>query len=372
MTGFPRSLTLTALIGVAVGVIAWGGFNTVMEATNRTEFCVSCHVMETTVYPEYKTSKHFQNASGVRAGCADCHVPRDWTHKVVRKITATGELWHWVLGSIDTQEKFEAKRHTLARREWDRMRASGSQECRNCHSFEARDFHAQSAKAQQAMKAAMEQGKTCIDCHKGIAHQMPDVNAGHRADFAALEAMAASLAPMVGARLVSLKPVALTLVENDGKRSPGGDLSPATPVVVERVEADVLDITVPLWWRDGDSQKVFQAAGKRIAAARLTEAAAARVIPTGATMEDENGRVWLEGRLSARVAKGGFIADRTDLDRYAARVNEDACTLCHARQDGTAAKADDWIGHMNAMRRLTALNETEVALLLAYLQSRAK
>ncbi|HRQ80804.1 MAG TPA: NapC/NirT family cytochrome c, partial [Azospirillaceae bacterium] len=193
-------LAAVGLLGALVGVLGWGGFNWAMEATNAPEFCISCHVMRDTVYPEYKRSVHYSNPSGVRAVCADCHVPRDWTHKVLRKVAATREVYHWLLGSIDTAEKFEAKRHTLARREWDRMRANDSRECRNCHSYDAMDFHRQTAKASRAMTDAAKAGKTCIDCHKGIAHAFPDVDAGHRKTFAALAAGAATPpAPGAGA-----------------------------------------------------------------------------------------------------------------------------------------------------------------------------
>jgi len=164
------------LVGAIAGVIGWGGFNTVMEATNTMSFCVSCHEMRDNVYQEYQKSIHYQNRSGVRATCPDCHVPRDWTHKVIRKIQASNELYHWALGSIDTRQKFEAKRHQLARHEWERMRANDSRECRNCHSYQAMDFHRQTAKAASAMTGAMKTGKTCIDCHKGIAHRLPDMS----------------------------------------------------------------------------------------------------------------------------------------------------------------------------------------------------
>ncbi len=45
-----------------------------MEATNTTEFCIGCHEMENNVYQEYKPTIHFNNRTGVRAGCPDCHV----------------------------------------------------------------------------------------------------------------------------------------------------------------------------------------------------------------------------------------------------------------------------------------------------------
>ncbi|WP_137701906.1 NapC/NirT family cytochrome c [Marimonas lutisalis] len=166
------------LIGMVIGIIFWGGFNTAMEATNTMGFCISCHEMRDTVYEEYKTTVHYQNASGVRAICSDCHVPHDWGPKVVRKIRATNELWHKVRGTISTPEKFEAKRLELATHVWDTMKANDSRECRNCHSWEAMDFEHQSRRAREKMEPValgtdLSEGETCIDCHKGIAHKMP-------------------------------------------------------------------------------------------------------------------------------------------------------------------------------------------------------
>ncbi|MDT8326867.1 MAG: NapC/NirT family cytochrome c [Roseovarius sp.] len=167
-------------IGGIGGIIFWGGFHTAMEATNTLEFCVSCHEMRDTVYEEYKTSVHYKNASGVRAVCSDCHVPHAWGPKVVRKIQATNEVWHTLRGTINTPEKFEAKRAELAAHVWQVMKETDSRECRNCHSFEAMDFTKQSRRAVEKMEVVAQtghspEGSTCIDCHKGIAHKLPKV-----------------------------------------------------------------------------------------------------------------------------------------------------------------------------------------------------
>jgi cytochrome c-type protein NapC len=161
------------LAGFFAGMIFWGGFNTAMEATNTTEFCVTCHEMRDTVYVEYKESVHYNNASGVRASCSDCHVPKKWGPKVVRKVQATGELWATFTGKIDTPEKFEAERWQMANRVWDSMIATDSRECRNCHTYKAMDFEAQSRRAREKMREGLDQGKTCIACHKGVAHKKP-------------------------------------------------------------------------------------------------------------------------------------------------------------------------------------------------------
>jgi len=154
----------------AAGIIFWGGANTVMEATNTEQFCISCHEMNEFVYKEYKGTIHDVNRSGVGAVCSDCHVPKDWVHKVIRKVQASRELWGKMTGSISTKEKFEAKRLHLAMNEWDRMKANDSRECRNCHGFESMMPEFQRPRARQQHLNAMEAGQTCIDCHKGIAH----------------------------------------------------------------------------------------------------------------------------------------------------------------------------------------------------------
>jgi nitrate/TMAO reductase-like tetraheme cytochrome c subunit len=160
-----------ALFFMIVGVIFWGGFNTAMEATNTLEFCISCHEMEENVYQEYKKTVHYTNHSGVRATCSDCHVPDPWVHKVVRKVQASNEVLHKVLGTIDTPEKFDAKRLELARHVWDAMKATDSRECRNCHDFASMNPEDQKKRSRKQHINGLEAGNTCIDCHKGIAHK---------------------------------------------------------------------------------------------------------------------------------------------------------------------------------------------------------
>ena len=127
--------------------------------------------MRDNIYPEYKASVHFQNASSVRATCPDCHVPRNWTDKVIRKIGATNELLHKFLGSIDTREKFLEKRLELASHVWSAMEANDSLECRNCHEL---DLISPQHRRNKAHQRAEKQNMTCIECHKGIAHKLPE------------------------------------------------------------------------------------------------------------------------------------------------------------------------------------------------------
>lgn len=168
------SVGILLVVGFVAGIIFWGGFHTVVEATNTETFCISCHEMKENVYKEYKETIHYANRTGVRAICSDCHVPKTWVHKMARKIQATNELFHKIMGTVDTPEKFEAHRLTMAQRVWKTMKDTDSRECRNCHHFEYMDLEEQDKTARKKHMRSIEEGKTCIDCHQGIAHELPE------------------------------------------------------------------------------------------------------------------------------------------------------------------------------------------------------
>ena len=172
------SLGFLILVIFTVASIFWIGFHYSMDATNTEEFCISCHEMEKFVFEEYKQTIHYSNRTGVRATCPDCHVPKEWQHKIVRKIKSTNEMMHKLLGSIDTPEKYEAKRLALAERVWANMQETDSRECRNCHGFKFMDFSKQGEDAADTHPEALDADMTCIDCHKGIAHKLPEAYEG--------------------------------------------------------------------------------------------------------------------------------------------------------------------------------------------------
>lgn len=159
--------------GFIAGMLFLGGFNAGLEFTNQEKFCLSCHEMRDNVFEEYISTIHYTNRSGVRATCPDCHVPKEWGPKMIRKIQASKELYSKAFGLVDTAKKFEEHRYVMATREWKRLKANNSQECRNCHNFDYMDFTAQKSVAARIHNKAEEAGQTCIDCHKGIAHKLP-------------------------------------------------------------------------------------------------------------------------------------------------------------------------------------------------------
>lgn len=158
-------LSVSLLIAGAAG-LAW---------TSTEAFCISCHEMKDNVYAEYKGTIHDTNRTGVRAICTDCHVPREPVDLIVRKIKASKELYYkFISPSIDTPEKFQAKRYELATNVWRSMKKTDSRECRNCHKSDKMSVELQTPRAQARHEKAKVENLTCIDCHFGIAHTEPD------------------------------------------------------------------------------------------------------------------------------------------------------------------------------------------------------
>ncbi|MFZ2163152.1 MAG: NapC/NirT family cytochrome c [Sideroxyarcus sp.] len=173
----PPKCSFFALLiaGMALGIIMWGGLNTAMEWTNRSEFCTSCHEM-TIPYEELKQTVHYKNRSGTTVNCSDCHVassktPVDYMYKSLQKLIAARDIIGHISGIVDTPEKFEAHRLVMAKRVWERMESRDSKECRNCHNFATMDPAKQKSRSQIKHEEAQEDKITCITCHKGIAHK---------------------------------------------------------------------------------------------------------------------------------------------------------------------------------------------------------
>jgi len=163
--------TLTVLL---LGGLVFAGGKYAVDQTNTVEFCISCHEMKDNNFEEYKETIHAKNRTGVKAICSDCHVPHDLIGTAIRKIKASNDVLHHVLGTIDTKEKFEAHRLDLAKRVWKRMKETDSKECRQCHDTKAMDPEKQGKTAQKQHLKLASGERTCIDCHFGIAHKEPE------------------------------------------------------------------------------------------------------------------------------------------------------------------------------------------------------
>lgn len=167
-------IPLGGFVAFVLGAIALGATNYVLHETSTTEFCYVCHSHENFIRPEYEASTHFSNMSGVRAECADCHLPHDnWFELVWTKTVVSLDIIPELAGKLDTAEKYEEHRAEMAEAVWRQFKENDSRFCRSCHSVEAMDLESQERRTARQHSRAAENGETCIDCHYGIVHEEP-------------------------------------------------------------------------------------------------------------------------------------------------------------------------------------------------------
>ena len=167
-----KKIISISVVGIIlITLLAATATHSFVSYTSTTEFCIGCHEMRSTVYEEFQQTAHAKNRIGVVPSCADCHIPRVWYSTLYRKVIAVKDVYHHLLGTIDTPEKFEARRLIMAKRVWATMKENDSRECRNCHEFSSMALDKQKRRARKQHENAVQDGETCIDCHKGIAHK---------------------------------------------------------------------------------------------------------------------------------------------------------------------------------------------------------
>lgn len=358
----------TVIVFVA-GVVVWGGFNTVMEATNTLTFCISCHEMRDNVYVEYKETVHYQNRTGVRAICSDCHVPKSWGHKVIRKIKASNEVFHWLVGTIDTPEKFNTHRLELARNVWTEMKDNGSRECKNCHAFDAMHWEKQGDRAQKTMKLAQEKEFACIECHKGIAHKLPDFGAYYKDLTAALNTAIAE--DTLDGDMVMLAGQKTVYMNKDESSDKAFDAYPLSELKVLAREGDWLKVKLEAWDREGSTQ-LYKAPGPLMEVAKLGGGGMDTVQTLDSKLDAETELNWNKVSVEGWVQKGQMSSDAENVRAYAKDLWRTDCSICHTLYPANTRVARDWTKEIKAMRRFTKLEPEQLTLVQQYVQSGAK
>lgn len=360
------SFGLLTIGGFIAGIIFWGGFNTAMEAANTEEFCISCHEMADNVYVELQDTIHWQNRSGVRATCPDCHVPHDWTNKIARKVQASKEVFGAIFGTIDTPEKFEAKRLELAQHEWDRFKANGSLECRNCHDYDSMDFSLMSELAQQQMTPAAENDQSCLDCHKGIAHLLPE---SMRAPSGSIEDLAVSEFE-VGQEYYSLglKPLYLDAALTQA----AGQFNIATGAKVTEINGDALKVELSGWRKvKGTGKVIYEDFGMNINVAILERAVAKdrKLVQRGERKTDDlTGLPWQKVSLELWMTNDDLANSQDELWGFAESTYSFGCSGCHSAPEVSHFDSNAWPGMLEGMLAFVDFDDRTQALVLKYLQ----
>ncbi|RYH11609.1 NapC/NirT family cytochrome c [Tropicimonas sp. IMCC6043] len=359
-------------VGAVIGAVGLFGAHTTLKSMETTEFCVSCHELRDTVYVEYQESVHYANASGVQAGCADCHVPEPFVPMVIDHYYAIGELYSSLTGKIDTPEKFEAHRLEMAERVWAEMEASDSRECRSCHSEHAMNFELQTPEASKRMQEGFANGDTCIDCHKGVAHKLPDMSQGYKKMFEDLVAEAAEQ----GAKaddLYTIQTKSYYASADDAKSGDNeiGQILGATHLKVLERQGDLLKVRVDGWQQDGVDRVIYEFAGQRIFTATVKKSETGRVEQHSTMTDPDTDLVWHEVSIEGWVDQADLIDDVEALWAYGEEMNNASCGTCHSAPAADHFLANQWIGTMKAMERFITLDKEQYRFLQKYLQMHA-
>lgn len=123
-----------------LGIFSYAG----LELTSSTRFCQSCHIMEY-AYLSWAEAKHNEHVES----CADCHIPGDFSEKVMYKAkSGTSDFYKNLVGFSGM---IEIK---------DESKAIVIENCRGCHSEYLASGDHEGGKSP----------KDCIKCHRNTAH----------------------------------------------------------------------------------------------------------------------------------------------------------------------------------------------------------
>lgn len=352
---------------VVVVLLAAAGSIRVLHKTSDTAFCVSCHSMQRPL-AEYQGSIHFQNHAGIRAECADCHVPGEPVAWATTKLGAIKDVVGELTGKIDTEEKYNSHKLAMAESVWQKMKASDSATCRSCHSFAAMDILGQQPEARKAHPVAMKEGRTCIDCHRGVAHILPDMRNSNANGAAQLASLAAATRPEVP-QLYSISTQPFTL--QPGVAPSAGTLFPATGLKLLQREKNLMQVALSGWQQDGVPGVIYAAPGKRIISAIVAEESLPHIITLGSQPDRQTGMQWHQVQLNLWVSAGALIGDRQKIWQYAAGLMTANCTGCHGLTPLDHYTANQWIGVIKGMAPRTSLDQEQLRLLTQYVQQHA-
>ncbi|MCD9530330.1 pentaheme c-type cytochrome TorC [Photobacterium carnosum] len=369
----PSSRYSVLAIAVVCVIITLAGVLTFHESikfSSTTEFCTSCHSMKEN-YNEYKTSIHYKNAYGVRAECRDCHIPENDPIAFMKaKLGGVGDIYsEFISKDIDTPAKFEANRLRMAQNVWRMMAETNSATCKSCHSYTAMDHAKQSPAAAAAMTTAAAKNMNCIECHKGIAHQLPHINNDFQATFKQLTINAGE-APATKTlyTLASKKLYTTDSASGDAQ----GQLYPASKVEVLGTSGDMIKVQITGWQQQGSTTGMLvQDMAKQIQTVSLN-ADLQKSATILNTVKAEDGQTWQQEQVSAWITQRNMLASMKPIWAYGKEILDATCSQCHAIPDPKHLTANGWVQGLKAMQQYYMLNKDEERTLLKYLQNNAK
>ncbi len=364
------SLGVISIVGFIAGIMFWINFNTLLEVTNTEKFCISCHSMRDTVYPELQQTVHWSNHSGVRATCPDCHVPHNWTDKIARKVQASKEVYAHFRNELGTSEKFQNERLRLAQNEWERFTANSSKECKNCHNYESMNLDNLKPAGRVQMMQAAARNQSCIDCHKGIAHKLPEEMDSSGGMVSKLTSLAIGTNFKQGDSIYSIN--FIELFTDSALSADAGVLEPATKVKILEESKSSIKVSLEGWRKTkGFGRVIYEDFALNIPSAALTKAIAQSKteIQTFETMEDPlTGLTWQRIRIDLWTHKKNYLNDVAPMWDAAKQAYDTNCSLCHTQPAEAHFDANTWPGMFDGMMGFVNFDATTQTLVLKYLQ----
>lgn len=136
-----------------------------LTATSDAKFCVNCHSMEPFEAAHNADVHGGQNAHGVRATCADCHLPHDSSFNYMYTKARTGihDLYVENFGDLENID-WQAKRAHREAYVYD----SG---CLNCHTnLEEATMSTHEGLIAHRAYFREETDDQCVTCHENVGH----------------------------------------------------------------------------------------------------------------------------------------------------------------------------------------------------------
>jgi len=359
-------LTL-AVAGIVTGIVL--SSVALHPALSTNEFCVSCHEMETPM-AEYQETSHYQSRTGVRAECSSCHIPEGMGPTLLAKIDALRHVYGHFRGTLETDEKYEAARLRMAERVWANMKTHDSRECRSCHKQDSIVFEEFASHSDaMEMEQGLEEGDTCIDCHKGLAHPMPDRSTGHKKMREQL--VMESTNPDIEANAVYPLQTIFSYSEPNGDRE--GRVLAATRLEVIDNEGQWLKVRVDGWQQEEVEAMIYEFQGKRVFAVALENEGLGKPTVHDTYLDPDTEQTWHQVSYETWVSNESMIQDEQKLWDYGEVLHSSTCGACHRAIPAEQYLANQWIGVMKDMKRnIRHLDKEQYRFLQKYLQLNAK
>jgi cytochrome c nitrite reductase small subunit len=163
-----KRILLILFAGFVLGLIFTIYSNKLIEYTSTNEFCEICHV-HPHVFDSWKLSYHYDNSSGVRTNCVECHLPpKGQGYLKAKAITGARDLYGLVFkDSADYNWELKSTLEHATRHVYN-------ESCLNCHenlfpltlTKEGQDAHLYYTQNEDELE--------CINCHLNVGHYDPD------------------------------------------------------------------------------------------------------------------------------------------------------------------------------------------------------